>query len=83
MEEIENSTLLCFGQTEWLEEERDVGEEGKRYKYPPAPNGYLSRDSATAQVRQCLSSCAALPRLQTSSNYNSKIVQRKVVRANY
>ena len=53
MEEREKSTLLCSHRTEWLEEERDVGEEGKRYKYPLAPNGHLSCGSAATQVRQC------------------------------
>ena len=35
------------------EEERDVGEEGKMYKYPSALNGHLSRSSASLHVRHC------------------------------
>ena len=37
VEEREKSTLLCSGRTERLEEERDVAEEGERYKYPQPP----------------------------------------------
>ena len=32
-------------------EKKDTGEEGERYKYPPSPNGHLSRGSASLQVR--------------------------------
>ena len=34
-------------------EKKDTGEEGERYKYPPSPNGHLSRGSASLQVRHC------------------------------
>ena len=33
--------------------QRAIGEEEEEYKYPPAPNGHLSHDSASLQVRHC------------------------------
>ena len=60
--EGEREAPFCFGQAGVRKKrQRAVGEEGEGYKYPLAPNGHLSRSSDVAQVRQCLSSSAAVP----------------------
>jgi len=55
------STLLCLLELNgFSEEQRDVGGDRKIYKYPPAPNGHLSRGTAATQVRQCCSAAVLL-----------------------
>ena len=48
----ERDEHLSIFLTNWTvrESSRDVGEEGERYKYPPVPNGHLSRGSASLHV---------------------------------
>ena len=56
------SSYCCFGRARVRKKRQStVGKKGEGYKYPLAPNGHLSRSSDVAQVRQCLSSSAAVP----------------------
>ena len=60
--EGERELLLYFGRVEVRKKwQSTVGEEGEGYKYPLAPNGHLTHDSAAAEVWQCLSSSATVP----------------------
>ena len=47
-----------------------VGEECERYKYPPTPNGQLSRGSAASQLQQCRSAAVLLFRCGTATPGN-------------
>ena len=51
MEEREMSTFLFLDELIGLQKEERRWRGREMYKYPPAPNGHFSRDSATAQVR--------------------------------
>ena len=60
--EGEREAPFCFGRARVRKKrQRAIGEEGEGYKYPLAPNGHLSHGSVASQVRQCLSSSAAVP----------------------
>ena len=75
--ERERELLLGFGHAQVRKKRQiAVGKDGERYKYPSAPNGHLSRDSAAAQVRQCRT--AAVPLFKCDSAAPRKTARVRV-----